>query len=108
MALNIPPPKQLAIIISVALMIGGCAELVRQYALLPEPTTEYCWYEVKYLHVSGKEITKPIMMDCNGFTEWVPGYSAEVPYMRILFNKSEPVEIYGATDILSIAKKQDQ
>ncbi|NBW09821.1 MAG: hypothetical protein EBR82_17530 [Caulobacteraceae bacterium] len=62
-----------------------------------------CWYEVKYLHLSGQEKVKKVYMDCRGFRGWKPGYGAEVPYMIIELKESE-VELYGATDILSIKK----
>lgn len=64
-----------------------------------------CWYEVKYLHLSGQEKVKKIYMDCRGFRGWKPGYGANVPYMIIELKESEQ-RLYGATDILSIKKIQ--
>lgn len=61
----LPPKKDLVIIVIVAIMISVVISTVIDYSKIPDE--EYCWYDVKYLHVSGREITKPIYCSCRGF-----------------------------------------
>lgn len=88
----------------VALCIVALIWIVREYALLPEPTKEQCWYEIKYLHVSGREITKRVYMTCEGFYHWHFSERYKVPAMVVPFSDGNSVIIQGATDILSVAK----
>jgi hypothetical protein len=82
--------------------------IVKSYAELPTPPKDQCWYEVKYLHVSGREITKRVYMTCEGFHSWhASPRRYKVPTMILPFSDGNKVLIQGATDILSVAKMKD-
>lgn len=97
------------IILCVALMISALIWIVKSYTALPEPPKDQCWYEVKYLHVSGREITKRVYVTCEGFNHWYMSERYKVPVMVLPFSDGSQVLIQGATDILSIEKiNQDE
>lgn len=87
----------------VAICISALIYMVQQYVILPTPTNEFCWYEIKYLHVSGKELVKKAYCDCNGFHHWHEGSRYKIE-MEVPFVNGESVKIQGATDILSVQK----
>jgi len=101
-------PLDAVIILCVALMISALIWIVKSYTALPEPPKNQCWYEVKYLHVSGREITKRVYMTCQGFYPWFEDPQLyKVPTMVLPFSDGNEVIIQGATDILSVAKIKD-
>lgn len=82
--------------------------LVKSYVYTPEPPKDQCWYEIKYLHVSGREITKRVYMTCEGFQHWHMSERYKVPAMVLPFSDGNEVLIQGATDIMSVEKiKED-
>lgn len=97
-----------AIIIAiVAVCILALVFLVKSYIATPETPKNQCWYEIKYLHVSGREITKRVYMTCEGFNHWHMSQLCKVPAMVVPFSDGNKVLIQGATDILSVAKVED-
>lgn len=90
----------------VAVCISALIWMVYKYALMPEPSTEQCWYEVKYIHVSGRELTKKVYATCEGFHHWYESDKYKIE-MSIPFVDGYTVSIQGATDILSVAKIKD-
>jgi len=99
-----------AIIIVVAACISCLIWIVGSYTEPPKPPENQCWYEIKYLHVSGREITKRVYMTCEGFHHWYTDPQRyKVPAMVLPFSDGNEVLIQGATDILSVAKiKSDE
>lgn len=101
-------PLDAVIILCVALMISALIWIAKSYTTLPEPPKDQCWYEVKYLHVSGKEITKRVYMTCEGFYPWYADPKRyKVTAMVLPFSDGNEVLIQGATDIMSVAKIKD-
>ena len=99
---------ELSIIICFAIVIAAVIYGVKSYVALPEPPKDQCWYEIKYLHMSGREITKRVYMTCQGFYPWFgDSQRYKVPTMVIPFSDGNEVLIQGATDILSVAKIKD-
>ncbi len=96
----------LIIIVMVGMCISASIYVVYQYAILPEPKNDFCWYEIKYLHVSGQERTKKAYCDCQGFHHWYEGSKYKIE-MEIPFANGESVKIQGATDILSVQKLKE-
>lgn len=95
-------------ILSVALICFGIYRICYLYTKLSEPPKEHCVYEIKYLHVSGREITKRVTATCEGFYRWFEDPQRyKVPTMVIPFSGGNKVLIQGATDILSVAKIND-
>ena len=94
----------------VAICIVALIYIIKSYVALPEPPEEYCVYEIKYLHMSGREITKRVYMTCEGFYPWLEDPQRyKVPTMILPFSDGTKVTIQGATDILSVAKiKEDE
>jgi hypothetical protein len=96
------------IILVVAVCISCFIWIVMSYTALPEPPKDQCWYEIKYLHVSGREITKQVRMTCDGFYPWYADPQRyKVPVMVLPFSDGNEVLIQGATDIMSVAKIKD-
>jgi hypothetical protein len=93
-----------AIILVVAVCISCLIWIVKSYTALPESPKAQCWYEIKYLHVSGREITKRVYMTCEGFHHWYMSERYKVPAMVLPFSDGNRVLIQGATDIMSVAK----
>lgn len=93
------------IIAIVAICIVALIYVVKSYTALPEPPKDSCWYEIKYLHMSGREITKRVYMTCEGFQHWYA--SPRSMEMVLPFSDGTKVTIQGATDILSVAKIKD-
>lgn len=86
-------------------MISALIWIIKSYTSLPEPPKDQCVYEVKYLHVSGREITKRVYMTCEGFYPWYADPQRyKVPAMVLPFSDGNQVLIQGATDIFSVAK----
>ena len=99
---------ELTVILCVALVIAGVIWGVKSYITIPEPPKDSCWYEIKYLHVSGWEITKRVYMTCQGFYPWFEDPQRyKVPTMVLPFSDGNEVLIQGATDIMSVAKIKD-
>lgn len=98
---------ELTVIVCVALVISGIIWGVKSYVAIPEPPKDSCWYEIKYLHVSGREITKRVYMTCEGFRRWHWSERYNVPAFLIMFSDGNEVIIQGATDIISVAKIKD-
>lgn len=97
-----------AIIIVVALSIVSFGFLVKSQVVTPEPPKEHCVYEIKYLHMSGREVTKRVYMTCQGFHPWFEDPQRyKVPTMILPFSDGNEVLIQGATDIFSVAKIKD-
>lgn len=97
-----------AVIIVVALSIVYLIFLIKSQLALPEPPKDQCWYEIKYLHMSGREVTKRVYMTCQGFYPWFENPQRyKVPTMILPFSDGNEVLIQGATDILSVAKIND-
>ncbi len=95
-------------ILSVALICFGIYRICYLYTKLPEPPKDYCTYEIKYLHVSGLEITKRVYMTCEGFYVWFEDPQRyKVPTMVLPFSDGTEVLIQGATDIMSVEKIKD-
>ena len=95
-----------AIIIAiVAVCIVALVFLVKSYIAIPKSPKNSCWYEIKYLHMSGREITKRVYMTCEGFQHWHESMSKIA--MTIQFSDGNSITIQGATDILSVAKIKD-
>ncbi len=93
----------------VAIAISGLIWLCKDYFVQPAQSKDQCWYEIKYLHVSGREITKRVYMTCEGFRRWHWSERYNVPAFLIMFSDGNEVIIQGATDILSVAKiKEDE
>jgi len=100
--------KQLSIFIAALIVSVALAYLFCTYTALPEPPKEHCVYEIKYLHMSGREITKRVYMTCQGFYPWFEDPQLyKVPTMVLPFSDGNEVIIQGATDILSVAKIKD-
>lgn len=96
------------IIAIVAACIVVLIYVVKSYASPPEPPKEHCRYEIKYLHMSGREITKRVYMTCQGFHPWFEDPQRyKVPTMILPFSDGSEVLIQGATDILSVEKIKD-
>jgi len=99
---------EFTVILCVAAVISGIIWGVKSYITIPEPPKDSCWYEIKYLHVSGREITKRVYMTCQGFYPWYEDPQRyKVPTMVLPFSDGNEVLIQGATDILSVAKIKD-
>lgn len=97
--------KQLGISIAALIVLVALAYLFCTYIATPEPPKEHCLYEIKYLHMSGRKITKRVYMTCQGFYTWYYGRERyKVPTMVLRFSDGNEVIIQGATDVLSIAK----
>jgi hypothetical protein len=94
------------VILAVAISLSALIYLCWQYILLPVPKNEFCWYEIKYIHVSGQELTKKAYCDCDGFHHWHEGSKYKIE-MEIPFVNGESVKIQGATDILSVQKVKE-
>lgn len=97
--------KQLSFAILALIVLAAFAWLFCTYTAIPEPPKEHCVYEIKYLHMSGQEITKRVYMTCQGFYPWFEDPQRyKVPTMILPFSDGNKVTIQGATDILSVAK----
>lgn len=89
----------------VAICISALIWGVKSYIEIPESPKDQCWYEIKYLHMSGREITKRVYMTCEGFHHWYTDSEYyKVPTMVLPFSDGNEVLIQGATDIFSVAK----
>jgi len=88
----------------VAICISCLIWIVKSYVEPPQSPVDKCWYEIKYLHVSGREITKRVFMTCEGFHHWYMSERYKVPAMVLPFPDGSEVTIQGATDILSVVK----
>ena len=89
----------------VAICLSCLVWIVKSYTALPEPPKDQCWYEIKYLHVSGRDIVKRVYMTCEGFYPWYADPQRyKVPAMVLPFSDGNKVSIQGATDILSVVK----
>lgn len=92
----------------VAICISALIWGVKSYIEIPESPKDQCWYEIKYLHMSGREITKRVYMTCEGFHHWhTDSEYYKVPTMVLPFSDGNQIVIQGATDILSVAKIKD-
>ncbi len=90
------------------MVVIGLFTAALKYKSIPEPTKDMCTYEIKYLHVSGREITKRVYMTCQGFYPWYEDPQRyKVPTMVLPFSDGNEVLIQGATDIMSVAKIKD-
>ena len=67
------------------------------------PQDEYCWYQIEYLHMSGKVETTKEYCTCQGFHHWYDGNDYKIE-MTIPFADGHNVRIQGATDIFSVKK----
>jgi hypothetical protein len=95
-------------IVVVAICISALIWGVKSYIEISESPKDQCWYEIKYLHVSGREITKRVYMTCEGFYPWYADPQRyKVPAMVLPFSDGNQIVIQGATDILSVAKIKD-
>ena len=92
-------------LIGVTLIVVGISAAVLEYKAIPEPPKNQCLYEIKYLHMSGREITKRVYMTCDGFHHWYESMSKIA--MTIPFSDGNSITIQGATDILSVEKIKD-
>ena len=96
--------RQLGIAFSALLVSVGFAWIFCTYVAIPEQPKESCWYEIKYLHVSGREITKRVYATCGGFHHWYGRERYKIFAMVLPFSDSTSIKIQGATDILSDQK----
>lgn len=96
----------LTTVVTVAIIISALIYLIWQYVILPMPTDKFCWYEIKYMHMSGKELVKKAYCDCDGFHHWYESSQYKIE-MAIPFVNGESVKIQGATDILSVQKLKE-
>ena len=90
----------------VGIILSASIWLFWQYVLLPTPSDEHCWYEIKYLHVSGQDRIKKVYCDCDGFNHWHQGSKYKIE-MEVPFANGKSVKIQGATDILSVQKIEE-
>ena len=87
------------------MVVIGLFTAALKYKSIPEPPKHMCTYEIKYLHVSGREITKRVYMTCQGFYHWYEDPQRyKVPTMVLPSSDGTEVLIQGATDIFSVAK----
>jgi hypothetical protein len=97
-----------AIILVVAVCISCLIWIVKSSIAIPEPPKNQCWYEIKYLHMSGHEVTKRVYMTCEGFHHWHMSERYKVPAMVLPFSDGNQVLIQGATDILSVVSDHNE
>lgn len=96
------------IITFVSILICWAGYMILTDRLNTEPPKEHCTYEIKYLHMSGREVTKRVYMTCQGFHPWFEDPQRyKVPTMILPFSDGNEVLIQGATDIFSVAKIKD-
>jgi hypothetical protein len=94
--------KQISVAFVALIVSIAFAWIICSYVAIPEPPIDKCWYEIKYLHISGREITKRVFMTCEGFYHWEQ--SPRNMSMVLPFPDGSKVTIQGATDILSVVK----
>lgn len=86
------------------MVVLGLFTAILKYAALPEPPKNQCWYEIKYLHMSSREVTKRVNATCEGFYPWHWSERYKIPATILPFSDGTSITIQGATDILSVAK----
>ena len=97
---------EIATIGIVAICIAAFIYLVNAYIQTPPANPDQCWYEVKYIHISGRELTKKVYATCEGFHHWYESDKYKIE-MSIPFVDGYTVSIQGATDIISVAKQKE-
>ena len=93
----------LIVITAVVICISSFIYIVSAYTQMQPENTDQCWYEIEYLHMSGKVETTKEYCTCQGFHHWYDGNKYKIE-MTIPFSDGRNVHIQGATDILSVKK----
>ena len=85
----------IAVIFFVAFCISSAIYFV--WKDFNKPQDEYCWYQIEYLHMSGKVETTKEYCTCQGFYPWYDGNKYKIE-MTIPFAHGHAEQIQGATD----------